>query len=33
MSWRRVFRARLYIRDSLWVLPLAGAVIGAALGL
>jgi uncharacterized membrane protein len=33
MSWRRVFRARLYIRDSLWVLPLAGAVIGALLGL
>jgi uncharacterized membrane protein len=32
MSWRRVFRARLYVRDSLWVLPLAGAVLGAALG-
>ncbi|MFL5828624.1 MAG: DUF2254 domain-containing protein [Solirubrobacteraceae bacterium] len=32
MNWRRVFRARLYIRDSLWVLPLAGALLGAALG-
>src|ERR1700735_3447666 len=32
MSWRRVFRIRLYVRDSLWVLPLAGAVIGAVLG-
>jgi uncharacterized membrane protein len=32
MSWRRVFRARLYVRDSLWVLPLAGAVLGALLG-
>ena len=32
MSWRRVFRARLYVRDSLWVLPLAGAVLGAVLG-
>lgn len=33
ISWRRVFRARLYVRDSLWVLPLAGAVLGAVLGL
>jgi uncharacterized membrane protein len=33
MSWRRSFRARLYVRDSLWVLPLAGAVLGAVLGL
>ena len=33
MSWRRVFRGRLYVRDSLWVLPLAGALLGAALGL
>ncbi len=32
MSWRRVFRTRLYVRDSLWVLPLAGAVLGAVLG-
>ena len=32
MSWRRVFRIRLYVRDSLWVLPLAGAVLGAVLG-
>ena len=32
MNWRRVFRVRLYIRDSLWVLPLAGAVLGALLG-
>ncbi len=32
MTWRRVFRARLYIRDSLWVLPLTGAVLGAVLG-
>jgi uncharacterized membrane protein len=33
MSWRRSFRARLYVRDSLWVVPLAGAVLGAVLGL
>ena len=33
MSWRRSFRTRLYVRDSLWVLPLAGAVLGAVLGL
>jgi hypothetical protein len=33
MSWRRSFRARLYVRDSLWVLPLAGAVLGAVTGL
>ncbi len=32
MSWRRVFRIRLYVRDSLWVLPLAGAMLGAVLG-
>ena len=32
MSWRRVFRARLYVRDSLWVLPLAGALFGVVLG-
>src|ERR1700722_11294648 len=32
MNWRRVFRIRLYVRDSLWVLPLAGALLGAALG-
>src|ERR1700754_4659152 len=33
MNWRRSFRIRLYVRDSLWVLPLAGAVLGAVLGL
>jgi uncharacterized membrane protein len=33
MSWRRNFRGRLYVRDSLWVLPLVGAVLGAVLGL
>ena len=33
MSWRRIFRTRLYVRDSLWVLPLAGAVLGTLLGL
>jgi uncharacterized membrane protein len=33
MSWRRVFRGRLYVRDSLWVLPLAGALLGTLLGL
>jgi uncharacterized membrane protein len=27
-----VFRIRLYMRDSLWVLPLAAAVLGAVLG-
>jgi uncharacterized membrane protein len=32
MSWRRIFRSRLYVRDSLWVLPLAGALLGAVLG-
>ncbi len=32
MTWRRVFRIRLYVRDSLWVLPLAGALLGAVLG-
>jgi uncharacterized membrane protein len=32
MNWRRVFRIRLYVRDSLWVLPLAGAALGALLG-
>ena len=32
MNWRRNFRTRLYVRDSLWVLPLAGAVFGALLG-
>lgn len=31
MTWRKVFRGRLYIRDSLWVLPLAGALLGAVL--
>jgi uncharacterized membrane protein len=33
MNWRRVFRGRLYVRDSLWVLPLAGALLGVLLGL
>jgi uncharacterized membrane protein len=32
MSWRRVFRVRLYLRDSLWAIPLAGALLGVALG-
>ena len=32
MSWRRVFRVRLYLRDSLWAIPLAGALIGVVLG-
>jgi uncharacterized membrane protein len=32
VSWRRVFRGRLYVRDSLWVLPLAGALLGVVLG-
>ena len=32
MSWRRVFRGRLYVRDSLWVLPLAGALLGVLFG-
>jgi uncharacterized membrane protein len=31
VTWRRVFRARLYVRDSLWVLPLVGALLGAVL--
>jgi uncharacterized membrane protein len=33
VSWRRIFRGRLYVRDSLWVLPLAGALLGTLLGL
>jgi uncharacterized membrane protein len=33
VSWRRVFRARLYVRDSLWALPLAGALLGSVLAL
>jgi uncharacterized membrane protein len=33
VSWRRIFRGRLYVRDSLWVIPLAGAVLGSLLGL
>lgn len=32
MSWARRFRARQYIRGSLWVLPLIGGVLGVALG-
>ena len=32
MSWRRSFRVRLYVRDSLWALPLGGALLGAVLG-
>jgi thiol reductant ABC exporter CydC subunit len=31
-TWRRVFKVRLYVRNSLWVLPLAGAILGAVLG-
>jgi uncharacterized membrane protein len=33
VSWRRIFRGRLYVRDSLWVLLLAGALLGVLLGL
>src|ERR1700753_3514216 len=33
ITGRRSSRPRLYVRDSLWVLPLAGAVLGAVLGL
>jgi uncharacterized membrane protein len=32
VSWRRGFRGRLYVRDSLWVLPLGGALLGSLLG-
>jgi uncharacterized membrane protein len=31
MSWARTFRIRKYVRGSLWVLPLLGAVLGAGL--
>src|SRR5437016_5364314 len=32
MSWARRFRTREYLRGSLWVLPLAGGVLGVLLG-
>jgi uncharacterized membrane protein len=32
MSWSRRFRFREYVRGSLWLIPLAGAVIGGLLG-
>jgi uncharacterized membrane protein len=32
MSWARRFRIRQYIRGSLWVLPLAGGVLGVLAG-
>jgi uncharacterized membrane protein len=32
MSWSRRFRLREYVRGSLWLIPLAGAVIGGFLG-
>jgi uncharacterized membrane protein len=33
MSWSRRFRAREYLRSSLWVVPLVGAVLGGLLGI
>ena len=32
MNWARRFRARQYIRGSLWILPLIGGLLGVALG-
>ena len=32
MSWARRFRLRQYVRGSLWVVPLAGGILGVALG-
>ena len=32
MSWARRFRIRQYLRGSLWVLPLAGGVLGVLAG-
>jgi uncharacterized membrane protein len=32
MTWRRIFRVRLYVRDSLWVMPLTAAIVGVVLG-
>ncbi len=32
MSWSRRFRIRLYVRESLWLTPLLGAIIGGLLG-
>ncbi|MBZ2195866.1 DUF2254 family protein [Occultella gossypii] len=32
-SWRARFRTRSYLKDSLWVLPLACALLGALLGM
>ena len=33
MTWRRRFRLRQRLKSSLWVIPLAGAVLGALLSL
>ena len=33
MSWSRQFRVREYVRGSLWLLPLVGAILGATFGL
>jgi uncharacterized membrane protein len=33
MTWSFVFRLRRYLRESLWVLPLAGGVLGWVLGI
>ena len=33
MSWALLFRAREYLRGSLWFYPLAGAILGALLAL
>jgi uncharacterized membrane protein len=33
MTWSNVFRLRRYVRESLWVVPLAGGVLGWVLGL
>ena len=33
MLWALLFRAREYLRGSLWVYPLAGAILGALLAL
>ena len=32
MSWSRRFRTREYVRGSLWVIPLLGAILGGLLG-
>jgi hypothetical protein len=32
MSWSRRFRIREYVRGSLWLLPLLGAIVGGLFG-